>query len=63
MGIGSQRQAPVDLPPKRDPVPTIEEGMWAHGWTGWVRKILPPPNFLLAKRSIFNTTLDLSKYK
>jgi len=34
--VGSQRHAPVALPPRKDPVPTVQEARWNPGplWTG-----------------------------
>jgi len=36
MGVGFQRHAPAALPPRKDPVPIVEEAGWAPGpvWTG-----------------------------
>ena len=35
-GVGSQRQAPADLPPKKDSAPIVQEAGWAPGlvWMG-----------------------------
>jgi hypothetical protein len=29
MGMGGQFHAPATLPPERDPVPTVQEAVWA----------------------------------
>jgi len=45
MRVGSQNHAPAALPPGKDPVPIVKEAGWTPGWSGWVRKISPPPEF------------------
>ena len=36
MGMGGQRHAPAALSPGKDPVPIVQEAVWASGpvWTG-----------------------------
>jgi hypothetical protein len=33
------------LTPGKDPVPIVQEAVWASGWSGQVRKIWPPLEF------------------
>ena len=35
-GVGGQRHTPVALPPEKDPLPIVQEAVWAPGsvWTG-----------------------------
>jgi hypothetical protein len=50
MGVGGQRHAPAALPPlpprERDPVPIVQDAVWALGqiWTG-VENLASPPGF------------------
>ena len=30
-GVGGQRHAPSALPPRKDPIPTVQEAGWAPG--------------------------------
>ena len=39
-GVGGQRHAPAALPPRKNPVPAVEEGRSGRMW-----KISPPPGF------------------
>ena len=43
MWMGGQRHAPAALSPGKDPVPIVQEAVWASGpvWTG--AENLPPP--------------------
>ena len=44
MGVGGQRHAPAALPPRKDPVPIVQEAGWAPGpvCTG-AENLAPPP--------------------
>ena len=43
-GVGGQHHAPAALPPRKDPVPIVQEAGWAPGGrSGRVRKISLPP--------------------
>jgi hypothetical protein len=47
MGVGGRHHDLTTLHPRprKDPVPIVQEAGWAglQGWSGWVRKISPPP--------------------
>jgi hypothetical protein len=45
MGVGGQRQAPADLPPRRTRFPLYRRLGGSQGRSGRVRKISPPPRF------------------
>jgi len=45
MGVGGQRRVPTTLLPGKTLYPLYRRLGGTHGWSGQVRKILPPPGF------------------
>ena len=45
MGVGGQHHAPAALPPGKTQYPLYRRLGGTQGWSGWVRKISPPPEF------------------
>jgi hypothetical protein len=45
MGVGGQRHAPAAFTPGKDPVPIVQEAVWAPGPVWTVRIISHPPGF------------------
>ena len=45
MGVGGQLRTPAALPPGIIRYPLYRRLGRPQGWSGWVRKILPPPGF------------------
>jgi len=62
MELSGQRHAPAALPPTKDPVPNVQEAVWASGpaWTG--AENIAPTGILSADRPARSESLYRLSY-